>query len=415
VIPDPLDISPLQHALHHLYDPAVLKRSPLAQFLGIPAGEQATAALRRALIEAIQSLRPPASLPQSSKAWRIFHILTYRFIEQSSQKEVANEMSLGIRQLRRLEVQALEALAESLAARRVSTAPLPEAAHAAAHPPQVAPGTEQELELLGRTAQAEQFELQALIDGILHTVEPLTQPLGVRITFNPQPPQPCAYGLAVPVRQAVINVLSALAQRIPGGKIELGLESEEQAVSLWITAEPALGAAPVDETQIFEPLALSSRLIALAGGSIHICHLPADSPSLALQISLPCPHLKTILALDDNLDALRLFERYLAGSAYRLSALQDPARLVPLAEQLHPDLILLDVMLPGSDGWELLGRLREHPQLNKIPVIVSTILAQEPLALALGAAAYLRKPVSQEDFLQVVDRLLGAHRATGSQ
>jgi len=66
---------------------------------------------------------------------------------------------------------------------------------------------------------------------------------------------------------------------------------------------------------------------------------------------------------------------------------------------------LLDVMLPGVDGWELLGRLREHPQLKGLPVIVSTILPQESLAMALGAAAFLCKPVTQEAFLQTLNSL----------
>jgi len=64
----------------------------------------------------------------------------------------------------------------------------------------------------------------------------------------------------------------------------------------------------------------------------------------------------------------------------------------------------LDVMLPGIDGWELLGQLREHPQTSCIPVVVCTILPQEPLALALGAAAFLRKPVSREALLSALDR-----------
>jgi CheY-like chemotaxis protein len=69
---------------------------------------------------------------------------------------------------------------------------------------------------------------------------------------------------------------------------------------------------------------------------------------------------------------------------------------------------VLDVMMPGRDGWTLLGQLREHPGTCDIPVVVCTILSQEGLATALGAADYVRKPVSRSQFLAVLDRLMPA-------
>src|SRR5271157_1788243 len=115
--PDPLDIQILQDALRHLYDPMELRRSSLARIFAIHPGDEAPVVLRQILIEAIQSLKPPMHLPQASKSWRIYHVLAYRYIEQSTQKQVANELGLGIRQLRRLEVVALQTLAETLETR----------------------------------------------------------------------------------------------------------------------------------------------------------------------------------------------------------------------------------------------------------------------------------------------------------
>ena len=77
-----------------------------------------------------------------------------------------------------------------------------------------------------------------------------------------------------------------------------------------------------------------------------------------------------------------------------------------LAQELSPAIIVLDVMMPEQDGWTLLGQLRVHPQTRDIPVIIYTILAQEELALALGAADFIRKPVSQGAFLQLLARHL---------
>ena len=62
--------------------------------------------------------------------------------------------------------------------------------------------------------------------------------------------------------------------------------------------------------------------------------------------------------------------------------------------------------MPKVDGWEMLGRLRKHPQTAHIPIIILTILAQEELALSLGARGHLLKPITQEAFLAALNRVL---------
>jgi CheY-like chemotaxis protein len=104
---------------------------------------------------------------------------------------------------------------------------------------------------------------------------------------------------------------------------------------------------------------------------------------------------------------LHLFERYLNNLGYTFVGSPNPEEAIDLASKYSPCLILLDVMLPGVDGWELLARLREHPGVRRIPVVVSTILPQEQLALALGAADFVRKPISQARLLALLDRLTG--------
>ena len=64
-------------------------------------------------------------------------------------------------------------------------------------------------------------------------------------------------------------------------------------------------------------------------------------------------------------------------------------------------------MMPERDGWALLGELRAHPETRGIPVVVCTILSQGELALALGAADFIRKPVGRMGLLSALDRQLG--------
>ena len=107
----------------------------------------------------------------------------------------------------------------------------------------------------------------------------------------------------------------------------------------------------------------------------------------------------------DLLDQPVLIQRYLSGSQYQFTGISDPDKVLQWTADVSPHFIIVDVMLPGIDGWELLGRLREYPQTRVIPVIVCTILPQEKLALALGAASFLQKPVSRNKLLAELARL----------
>ena len=78
-----------------------------------------------------------------------------------------------------------------------------------------------------------------------------------------------------------------------------------------------------------------------------------------------------------------------------------------IAGRQQPRLIILDVMMPHQDGWEILGALQENPVTATLPVIVCSVLKEAELALALGACDYITKPVSQTQLLTVLQRWLG--------
>jgi len=85
-----------------------------------------------------------------------------------------------------------------------------------------------------------------------------------------------------------------------------------------------------------------------------------------------------------------------------------PSQALSMAQELKPQIIVLDVMMPGVDGWRVLAELRQHPQTGRIPIIVCSILPQEDVALSLGASGFARKPISQERFLSALDRQVAA-------
>ena len=112
-----------------------------------------------------------------------------------------------------------------------------------------------------------------------------------------------------------------------------------------------------------------------------------------------------MLIIDDNPDAILLFRRYCSNTRYTITGTREPDKAVHLAEVQSPKIIFLDLMMPGVDGWEMLNQIRQNPLTSAIPVIVVSILPQESLALSMGAIAFLQKPISQNDFLNLLNQL----------
>jgi CheY-like chemotaxis protein len=122
-------------------------------------------------------------------------------------------------------------------------------------------------------------------------------------------------------------------------------------------------------------------------------------------LHLPRVPRRTVLLVDDNSDILELYQRYLQPREYRAVSVQSGGEALRLASQLHPHAIVLDLMLPEQDGWEILQRLTNHPDTHSIPVVICSILRARQLAMALGAAAFLEKPVDEMALIGVLDTL----------
>ena len=117
-----------------------------------------------------------------------------------------------------------------------------------------------------------------------------------------------------------------------------------------------------------------------------------------------------ILVVDDIEANVRLLEAKLAAEYYEVSVAYDgPTALAKAAAEL-PDIILLDIMMPGLDGFEVCRRLKGDPATRHIPVVLVTALdgRRDRLSgLEAGADDFLTKPISVSYFLETVRRFLG--------
>ena len=402
----------LQRVLRYLYDPVELGKSALLGLLGLEGRRDPPTALRNSLVEAIESLRPPADVPPQSTAWRLYHILTQRYVEQFTQREVAANLALSTRQLGRLEKRAIRVLADHLYSRHgvALLAARPDAAsargaEATARVGGATPSREQELRWLKASCPNQPATCAELLEAALEVAAPLARTLGVRTTCQvPQGLPPLSVQLTA-MRQALLNILTAAIHSVPGGTVSI--EARACAPQVWILVRSTpkhLAARPPLPEDEGESLQMADELIRLSGGSLEVLPAGDGHTPFAVRIVLPVLEQVSVLVVDDNADTLHLLERYLAGSRYRFVGTADPQQALALAEKVGPQIVVLDVMLPGVDGWELLARFREHPRLRESPLIVCTILPQEELARALGAVALIRKPVTQPAFLAALDQ-----------
>jgi CheY-like chemotaxis protein len=385
----------VHHALQHLYDPTELRKNQLLGMLGIEGGPSPLTRLRRTLADAVEALRPEKQVPLDAPAWRVYNILIYRYVEQLGQREVAADLCLSVRQLRRDEYAAIRLLTDQLLHRHEVRTDESAPDESAVAPPPSSTGRNGELEWLRQTLPSEMVDVRSVVESALSTAGPLTKAIGVDVSFEgPRDLGPVRGQLAT-VRQALLNVLSAVVPAVERGRIELRAEAGEGEITLLISGWRRDGSAvPIDQA-MNDNFAISRQLIELGGGSLRMGGL---SGANVVALSLPTVLTESIpvLVLDDNADTLQLFHRYVAGTRFELVSVSEPKELLVTAAALQPEAIILDVMLPEIDGWELLGQLREHPDTRTIPVIICTILPQEKLAMALGAAGFLQKPFTRE-------------------
>ncbi len=267
----------------------------------------------------------------------------------------------------------------------------------AAEPPE-APTRVQELEALRDSDPPRITEVEALIRRSFDTAQPLFQKLGVGYRLDLAANLPAAWVRPLLIEQGLINVLAVIAEARAGALLQVTVAADADAIAVTLDG---YGAAEVPAAD----LEMARRLIVLAGGALAPVDDASPKVSLPITVRLPRARQNTVLLIDDNVDALQLLQRYLNGVNYRAVMLSDPTQAIALAEEVQPQAILLDVMMPGRDGWALLGQLREHPQLQHTAIIVCTVLPQEHLARTLGATAFLRKPVSRADLLATLARV----------
>ena len=112
-----------------------------------------------------------------------------------------------------------------------------------------------------------------------------------------------------------------------------------------------------------------------------------------------------VLIIDDDLNTHDLAGRILLQNNFRQISATNGEKGIELAKKENPDLILLDIMMPEKDGWQVLEEIKSEESLSDIPVLIISVLEEEKTAVALGARSFVSKPIDKQVLLDSIKKL----------
>lgn len=399
----------LRQALADLFDPVALRKNPLIEKLGLADEPNPASALRTVMIGAIESLKPIPIAPASATAQRYYQILSQRYVQQYKQQDVANQLGISPRHLRREQVAAIRALAQYLEQRYgLDPGGIREQALAAppSDPPEVGADVEREMLWLEDSQGDQKAEVWPVLEDAVHLAQALARQHRVTLVLGDRPASLPEVSVAPTIlKQIVLNLLTTAIQAMPQGETVLEVASRHGQVTVCVRARPgaagACGRPLLDDAGI----TMARRLAELFDGKVVAS---TKGEGLIVSASLPSVEQVLVVAIEDNADTLQLWQRYVQDSHISLVPVREPVTALQAVAKLQPQLVVLDVMMPGIDGWDLLAQIRHHPETSDIPVIVCTVLPQRELALSLGASGFIRKPTTRQEFRSQLERQLAA-------
>jgi CheY-like chemotaxis protein len=394
----------LRDGLGHLYDATLLRSSPLATLFGVASRFDASSALRSILTEAVESLKPRDDEPSQSRAWRIYDSLFCCYVQRLSQQVVADQLGISTRQLRREQRAALEVLTDRLWAQFDLERKPHEGAgveeNATVQTTAGGSAASEELAWLKDIPLEKPTDLNQALLAVLALAQPLAAQHRVHLETKTTGTLPSLAVHPVALNQTLLNLLCVAIPQSPGNQVGISVRPLHWDVEIQVRGMKPSSGSPALSDDDAVSLDIAHQLAELCRGKLT---LSPDESAFSAILTLPALERLPVLVVDDNADVIQLLQRYSAGTRYRLIGTRDPEQVLSLTEKFFPQIIILDVMMPQVDGWRVLGRLRQHPRTSHIPIIVCTILAQEALALSLGASAFIRKPVTRQAFLAALD------------
>jgi signal transduction histidine kinase/CheY-like chemotaxis protein len=270
----------------------------------------------------------------------------------------------------------------------------------------------------------EEIDLSGLVGEVRAIVDPLATASANRFDILMQPGLGVLRTDRTKLKQCLLNLLSNANKFTQRGYVTLEVRPEAAAVA-FVVRDTGIGMTPEQQARLFQAfsqadpsttrrfggtglgLAITKHFCEMLGGRIAVDSTPGEGSTFTialpdhgrdLQITATPQGAEDgalVMVVDDDAYARDLLATAMRREGYRIIEATSGDAAMALARQWHPDAITLDVLMPGMDGWAVLTQLKSDPELAQIPVVIVTVHAERGIAISLGAAEFLTKPVDR--------------------
>jgi signal transduction histidine kinase/CheY-like chemotaxis protein len=296
----------------------------------------------------------------------------------------------------------------------------------------------------------ETFEIQAVVTEVVSTIAPLVQKNGNQLEVHVDEPAGSMRADLTKLRQSLFNLLSNASKFTRDGRISLAVRRESDAAGstvVFAVSDTGMGMTPEQMSKLFQAfsqahasndqelggtglgLVITRQFCRVMGGDVSVeselgrgatftIRLPAEVRDEAGTVSghsqpeedepasapggRPAPG--RVLVIDDDPSVGDIVRRFLSREGFQVATAAGGEEGLRLATEMRPDVITLDALMPGMDGWTVLSRLKADPVLASIPVVMLTMLDDKSLGFSLGASDFLTKPIRRDVLLRTVAR-----------
>jgi CheY-like chemotaxis protein len=289
------------------------------------------------------------------------------------------------------------------------------------------------------------FEIESMIDTIKDVTGPLATPNDNGFVVNLEDQLGSMNQDETKIRQCLTNFLSNGFKFTSNGTITLNVDTfiqDEIEMIRFAVSDTGEGMSEEGVSKIFREyeqaerstsakhggtglgLPITKKLAELMGGDVIVTSVLGEGSVFTLYLPRECAQEfdeveegnaidkleeseKVVVLIDDDVPMHDLIRRTLSKIGLTLVGATDSEKGMQMVREMKPKMLLLDVLMPGRDGWSILKECKSDPDLADMPVIMVSQLSQDVLSKSLGADDYLTKPIDRNLFLETVKRLMG--------
>jgi signal transduction histidine kinase/CheY-like chemotaxis protein len=293
----------------------------------------------------------------------------------------------------------------------------------------------------------ESVDIPRTISDVVSTVTPMIHKNNNTLEVDCPPDMGMMHTDLTKLRQVLFNLLSNASKFTDKGVVKLGVRRKTEGGKDWMlftVQDSGIGMTDEQLERLFQDfsqadasttrkyggtglgLSISRRFAQMMGGDITVTSEAGKGSTFTVQVVAnltkaddkkgavaPTPEVQippmpvgasTVLVIDDDPAVRELVTRFLTKEGFRVQTASSGEEGLKAARANRPDVITLDVMMPGMDGWSVLSTLKGDPQLTEIPVVMLTIVSDQNMGYALGASDYLTKPIDRDKLVHVLKK-----------